>query len=360
MAESTIINIYDSNGTLVKAITKVLSATLRDALDGECTFDFSILTETSGNIEIGNTVSLSLSTGMPIYIFNIVRISKSFSNNLKICSVTCEHKSYELNDEKYNLTSFDFIGDPLVGLQQLLEGTNLSAGTLDFTGSVALKINKKCSRRAALMQYVAILGGEIEYEGNAINIRSHRGSVKYLDVMGGKAISDVSITYDLRADTATYNLKLYKKLDFSTGDNVHIVFIPFGLDVRTRIIAMSYNPFNRREITIEVGAYLPSVSDQLYSIENNLNDMADRMESLEQITAKYTAEFGDIIGSGSLYFRIAYLDKPIYFIFPYGGSAFMEFIMSDGKYVGAEITASSSSVITSLLFYCTLPDTETI
>lgn len=357
MAESTAINIYDSAGNLLETITKVLSATLRDALDGECTFDFSVLAEMSWKIEIGNSVSLS--AGTHEYAFNIVRVAKSFSSNLKICSVTCEHKSYELNDEKYNLTSFDFTGEPLTGLQQLLEGTNLSAGTLDFTGSIALKINKKCSRRAALMQYVAVLGGEIEYNENTINIRSHRGSGEYLEVMGGKAVSDVSVTYDLRSDTATYNLKLYKKLDFGTGDNVHIVFIPFGLDVRTRIIAMSYNPFNRREITIEVGRYLPSVSDQLYSIENNLNDMSNRMESLEQMTAKYTAEFGDITGSGSLYFRIAYLDKPTYFLFSDGGSAFMEFIMSDGKYVGAEVTASNSSVVTSLLFYCTLPDTDT-
>ena len=83
------------------------------------------------------------------------------------------------------------------------------------------------------------------------------------------------------------------------------------------------------------------------------------MESLEQMTAKYTAEFGDITGSGSLYFRIAYLDKPTYFLSFDGGSAFLEFIMSDGKYVGAEVTASNSSVVTSLLFYCTLPDTDT-
>jgi len=357
MADSTTINVYDTEGNLHAAITKVVSATLRDALDGECTFDFAVLAEMAKEIAVGDSVSLSV--GGREYAFNIVRIAKSLSGGLRICSVTCEHKSYKLNDEQYNLTSFDFTGEPLAGLQQLLEGTNLTAGALDFTGSIALKINQKCSRRAALMQYVAVLGGEIEYNGNAINIRSHRGSDEYLEVMGGKAVSDVSVTYDLRSDTATYGLKLYKKLDFGTGDNVHIVFSPFSLDVRTRIIAMLYNPFNRREITIEVGTYLPSVSDQLYRIENNLNTMSNRVDSLEQMTAKYTAEFGGITGSGTLYFRSPYLDKPTYFLHFDGGTASMEFLMSDGKYVGAEVMASTTTVVTSLVFYCTLPEAET-
>ena len=55
-----------------------------------------------------------------------------------------------------------------------------------------------------------------------------------------------------------------KSRHFAVGDNVHIVFSPFYLDVRTRIISMSMNPFNRSEISIEVGDYVPSISDNLY------------------------------------------------------------------------------------------------
>ena len=353
----TIIHVFSSEGIHVSTIKKVLSATLRDALDGECTLDFVILSEMATEIKTRDTVTLSI--GNREYMFNIVRISKTLSNGLRLCSVTCEHKSYELNEEQYNLTSFEFMGDPLEGLQQIVEGTNLIAGFVDFSGSISFKINQKCSRRAALMQYVALLGGEIEYNGNAINIRSHRGSNEFLEVMNDKAISDMSVTYDSRANTSTYGLKLYKKLNFSTGDNVHIVFYPFGLDVRTRIIAMSYNPFNRSEINIEVGTYLPSVSDQFYRIENNLNNVSNRVESLEQMTAKYTAEFGDITGSGTLYFRTAYQDKPTYFMRSEGGTASMQFLMSDEKYVGATIIANNQTVVTSIVFYCTLPETET-
>lgn len=349
---NTTIRLFNAEGIHVETITKVLSATLRDALDGECTFEFVILTEMAVGIKTNDIVILNI--GGIEYVFNVVRISKTLSNGLRLCSISCEHKSYELNEEAYNLEFFDFIGDPAEGLSLILEGTNLIAGSVEFSGSIALKINQKCSRRAALMQYIALLGGEIEYSGNAINIRTHRGSREFLEAMNGKAVSDMSVTFDSRADTSTYGLTLYKKLDFKTGDNVHIVFLPFGLDVMTRIIAMSYNPFNRREIQIDVGKYLPSVTDQFYRIENSMNDIGNRVESLEKITAKYTAEFGDIVGSGTFYFRTTYEDKPTSFIFPSVGESTMEFLMSGDKYVGATITASDPIAITSVVFYCTL------
>ena len=61
----------------------------------------------------------------------------------------------------------------------------------------------------------------------------------------------------------------------SVGDNVQIVFHPFDLNVNTRIIAMSFNPFNRCEISIEVGDYRPSISDSLYQIEKAANQIRD-------------------------------------------------------------------------------------
>ena len=68
-------------------------------------------------------------------------------------------------------------------------------------------------------------------------------------------------------------LTLYKNINFSVGDNVQIVFHPFNLNVNTRIIAMSFNSYNRREISIEVGDYRPSISDNLYQIEQKTNEI---------------------------------------------------------------------------------------
>ena len=91
--------------------------------------------------------------------------------------------------------------------------------------------------------------------------------------MDGKNVSDLTMETDSRSGTTNYGLTLYKNMNFSVGDNVQIVFHPFNLNVNTRIIAMSFNPYNRREISIEVGDYRPSISDNLYQMEQKTNEI---------------------------------------------------------------------------------------
>ena len=141
------------------------------------------------------------------------------------------------------LNEFDFEGAPSECLISLLQGTSLTAGICDPTVPIKLKINRECTRRAALMQLIALCGGEIEYNGAEINIRSHRGSQDYIGIMDGRNVLDLTMENDSRSGTTNYGLTLYKNINFSVGDNVQIVFHPFNLNVNTRIIAMSFNPY---------------------------------------------------------------------------------------------------------------------
>ena len=278
----TKICIYNED-SLVCEFTKVISARLTDSLSGECTFEFTVTSIMAAEIRSEHEIRL---IGDSIdYRFNIARIEKSISSGIAVCTVTCEHKSYELNNEEYEITEFEFSGSAYDGLVLLLEGTSLTAGVCDVTIPVEMKINQKCTRRAALMQLIALCIGEIEYDADKINICSHRGSNDIREVMGGKSVSDLTMSADLRAATQTYGLTLYKKLDFGVGDNIRIVFHPFNLDVETRIISAEYNPFNKREISIEVGNYYPSISDSLYKIEQAANDIDNKIDNLEDSTA---------------------------------------------------------------------------
>lgn len=295
----TKICIYDGEN-LVCEYSKVISSRLTDSLSGECTFEFTITSMMSVKIQAEHEVRL-LGDNLD-YRFNIARIEKSISDGITICTVTCEHKSYELNNEEYNITEFEFNGDAYDGLVKLLEGTSLKPGMCDVTIPVELKINQKCTRRAALMQLIALCVGEIEYDADRINIVSHRGSNDVREVMGGKSVSDLTMSADLRAATKTYGLTLYKKLDFGVGDNIRIVFHPFNLDVETRIISAEYNPFNKREISIEVGSYYPSIADNLYKIEQAANDIDNKIENLEDSTAmmKVATNTSDVSINGNL------------------------------------------------------------
>ncbi len=261
------------NGNIRGLFTRVISASLTDSLNGECTFQFTVISSAAAEIFTGLEVELKSDTLN--YLFNVVKVSKSLSGGIAVCTVECEHKSYELNNDEYKLKKMDFEGSPSDCLSLLLTETALTAGICDPTIPITLKINRECTRRAALMQLIALCGGEIEYNGNEINIRSHRGSQEYIGIMDGRNVSDLTMETDSRSGTTSYGLTLYKNVNFSVGDNVQIVFSPFDLNVNTRIISMSFNPFNRCDISIEVGDYIPSISDSLYQMEQAANKIRD-------------------------------------------------------------------------------------
>ena len=297
--------IVTENGNVRGVFTRVISASLTDSLNGECTFQFSVISSMASEIFTGLEVQLKSDTLN--YLFNVVKVSKSLSGGIAICTVECEHKSYELNNDEYKLTEFDFGGAPGECLISLLQGTSLTAGICDPTVPIKLKINRECTRRAALMQLIALCGGEIEYNGNEINIRSHRGLQDYIGIMDGRNVSDLTMETDNRSGTTNYGLTLYKNVNFSVGDNVQIVFHPFNLNVNTRIIAMSFNPYNRREISIEVGDYRPSISDNLYQMEQKTNEIRkDVGESTAELKTATNSTDISVTEKSQRLFRITY------------------------------------------------------
>ena len=260
---------------MIQSIKKVISSNLRETLEGEFTLSFTVMAKSALALKTKQIAKLDNQ------YFELVQISKSIQGSLPVCSVLCEHVSYLLNHEMYQISSFDFTGDPSAGLSQLLAGTPFSAGIVDFTESVTMKINQKVSRRAALMQFIAILGGEIQYDGYSINIRSHRGSNDYIPVMGSKNVTNVAVSHDSRENASSYDISFFKLMDLAVGDNVHIIFNPLGINVKTRIISLEYNPFYRFNIRVEVGRYRPSISDTFYRIENSISNVGSSVDDLQ-------------------------------------------------------------------------------
>jgi hypothetical protein len=269
-----LIEIY-AGATMIQSVKKVISSNIRETLEGEFTLSFTVMAKSALALKTKQIAKLDNQ------YFELVQISKSIQGSLPVCSVLCEHVSYLLNHEMYQISSFDFTGDPSAGLSQLLAGTPFSAGIVDFTESVTMKINQKVSRRAALMQFIAILGGEIQYDGYSINIRSHRGSNDYIPVMGSKNVTNVAVSHDSRENASSYDISFFKLMDLAVGDNVHIIFNPLGINVKTRIISLEYNPFYRFNIRVEVGRYRPSISDTFYRIENSISNVGSSVDDLQ-------------------------------------------------------------------------------
>lgn len=250
----------------------------RDTLEGELTLSFSILARDAIPIQVGHIAEYEGD------YFNIVRVAKSISNGIMTAAITTEHISYVLNDERYELEGFTFSGTPSAGLALLLSGTQFSPGTVDFTDPVEMAISTKVTRRKALMQFIAILGGEIEYDGTTISIRAHRGSTTRRNLMDSKNIRDVSATYDSRAMIASFELSFYRTADFSVGDEVAVVFRPLALDSEARIVSMEYSPFYRHDVRVEVGDYVPEIDHSIAGtseeVDNRLTDLETEMDGL--------------------------------------------------------------------------------
>lgn len=277
------IEIYNSAGVLQCSFPSVLSASLCDKLSGERTLSFSVLASRSQPLSVGMTAKLD---GQ---FYNIVRVSKRITGGLPVAAVQCEHITYALNDEKYNLETFVFSGTPTAGMTRLLSGTPFSVGVIEATGRVECNVGGQgsLSRRNVLMRFIGTCGCEVEYDGYKINLRKHRGSTDRKSLMDGENVTDLAVTMDSREDTQSYTLSLFKMADLQAGDEVNITYTPMGVNVDTRIVGIEYNPFCRYTARVEVGTYVPGILDNLQSA----SEKADAALKTAQDTAESLSEY---------------------------------------------------------------------
>lgn len=271
------LEIYDGS-TFLYALPRVMNASLTDKLSGERILSFSTLISRSQGMRPGLVAKLD---GQ---YYSVVRVSRKIVDGFPITMADCEHISYLLNDEAYNLVTFVFEGSPLEGLQRLLGDTPFSIGVCEAAETVEVAFTEgTLNRRNALMRFIDACGCEVEYDGYAINLRKHRGSTARKVLMDGENVTDLSVTLDSREDTAAYEISLFKMADLQAGDEVNITFTPMGINVNTRIVSITYNPFYRYSVRVEVGDYVPnllaSTSTQLDRIRQEFRAADGRMES---------------------------------------------------------------------------------
>ena len=350
---SPLLSIYEkavdgSSGNLKKSYRGVNSCSITQKLDGECTINFKLLTR-----QADNYISISDRVEVEGLVFYITEVKKNISSGSCYSEYTGEHISYILNDDDYKVYAFDEQGTPEEILTSLLSGTPFTIGTIDFTEKVTLRVNKEATRRACVKQLIALVGGEIEYYGYTIGIRKHKGSQTPLDIMNSSLVQDISYSYNVSSETTSYTLSLYQKSGLNLGDELYLKFAQLGIDAYSRIVGWDYNPFNYKEVSITVSQYLPDLNDSLYQISSEIQDVT-------QSSAKYTIEFGEVIGNGTFYFTRGYQDRPYFQIQTDDGSTpSVALNRKDGSafraYVGATIKGVLSSTVSVVAFYCTIP-----
>jgi len=271
------------NDGVSRPVDALITSRIRDSLDSEFTLSFT-LTEIDTPYIHDNTL-----VQYGEQYFNVISYQKDREGQSPTCAVECEHVSYSLNDDEYKLEKFVYSGSTAGALAAVLAGTPLTAGTVEPTGTVNISLTGG-TRKAILISVAAIIGGEIEYSGYTVNLRRHRGSAEYIELLGTDNVTDVSYSRNVLNGTTTYNIQLGRKTILSCGDNVHIKFTPLEIDVQTRITAIEYNPYNTHEVEIEVGDYIPDILDNLQKTqtkaETALKTATDTANSLSGYAKK--------------------------------------------------------------------------
>ena len=291
------IEIYATVGGVRQcAFPRVLSADVCDKLSGERTLSFSVLASRSQPLAVGMGAKLD---GQ---YYSIVRVSKRITGGFPVTTAHCEHITYTLNDEKYNLATFVFEGTPAAGMAQLLSGTPFSVGVNEATGRVecAFTDQSPLSRRCALMRFIDACGCEIEYDGYKINLRRHRGSVNRKHLMDGENVTDLAVTEDSRENTQSYEISLFKMADLQAGDEVNITYTPMGVHVEKRIVGIEYDPFYRYTVRIEVGDYIPGILDTLQGAKNKADNALKTARDTKDALSDY-AKKSDVSASVDTY-----------------------------------------------------------
>ena len=205
------IELYEG-GKIVSTLNSVISASFSEKLSGEVSLSVTTLSSRTEQMKNGQFLKLE---GQ---YYNIVRIARSLSGGMPVTTASCEHVSYILNDEKYNLVTFVFEGSPKDGMEMLLKDTPFSLGINEATVNVAVAFTEgTLNRRNAIMRFIDACGCEIEYDGFNINLRKHRGSVEPKVLMDGKNVTDLSVTIDARENTSSYEISFFKMADLQVG-----------------------------------------------------------------------------------------------------------------------------------------------
>ncbi len=353
ISEKPVLNFYKKNqdnttGDFIKSYRGVNGCTITQKLDGVCEIDIKLLTRM-----LENYVGAKDIVEVEGLVFYITEIKKNISSGVCYTELSGEHISYILNNDEYLTTAFEMTGTPKQILDALLMDTPLASGVVEPTQQVTLLVNREATRRALVMQLLALVDGEIEYSGYTIGIRNHVGSSEEIDVMRRANVTDISYSYNSTEQRYSFSLELYQKGALKLGDELRIKFAPFGIDIHRRLVGMEWNPFNYKEVNITVGAYMPTVSDSLYQLVTEVQDITVK-------SSKYTMEFGEIIGNGSFFFTRSYSDRPYFQVQTDDGTTPVVTLTRRGSsdfnpYIGASISGVNSTTVTLVVFYLTVP-----
>ncbi len=265
------IKICNTNLDRLGVIKNVISSNRLEEINGENTLDFTAVLDSKLNNLIDENSVFELDNDY----FDTAFLKKiANEDNIYTIEVEAEHVSYRLNNPDYNVDYFTETGTPTYILGKILEGTDFTVGTVEFTTEVTYSAQEAKSRRQLLMDFVAYLGGELQTNKFVISIVRHLGSTSPKLVIKDKNVKVVSKTVNKRVldrsgnPTVSYRCTpIYLPGDaYSLGDDIVLRQKDLAINEELRVTSISRDVYDIKNVTFQFANYTNGLEDSLYRI----------------------------------------------------------------------------------------------
>ena len=275
------INIYSPAGVLICSVDKVISSSFSERLDGERIFEFTANQKMLAGVDVDSKIEFA---GQ---YYNVTRILRSMSDGACLVTVTAEQETMSFADDE--LTNWQASGTPTQVLSNLLVGTGVSVGVVEYSGQILSRAHSSITRRAAIIEIANITGLELEYSGHTLSLL-RRGRRDAAPLRNYCRVIDIAQTIDMRSGSEAYEVEVDSAKNLSLGDMVTVDYTPLGVSKSKRIVGISYDPFNCDSVSLEIGDYVPNVSEDY---ANDKVTARDEAESLAETLARFELNMGE-------------------------------------------------------------------
>lgn len=266
------IYVVDSSYNRIAILKDIISCERYEELNGANLISFTLLYTTKTKTYLSEDALFEYDGNY----FETVSINTTQrEDGLITVGIEAEHITYRLNDMTYDLDYFAEIGTPTEILTALLDGTDFTAGTIEFTEETGFSILEKSSRRMILFQFAEALGAELAFNETSIDLLTHRGSTDLKLFTWGKNIKILSQKISKKEfDESGNPLITYEctplitpGLDINIGDDIKVVQSEMNFDFTLRVMKYSYNPYDKMQSEFELANMTTTLSDQFYRFE---------------------------------------------------------------------------------------------
>jgi hypothetical protein len=268
------IKILNSSFERQAVLKNIINPNRFEEINGENALTFSAILDEKTSTHINENAVVELNNDY----FDIAYFKKNQNEGgILTIDVETEHISYRLNDPEYDMEYFASTGSPATVLSAIISGTGFTVGTIEFAENATYSIQEKKSRRMMLMEFAALVGGEVSFDKFEISILEHRGSTEPKMLAKGKNIKIVSKIFNKRERNAEGNLLIsytcspimLPDIPLSLGDEVLLIQKDLGIKEQLRIVRIGYNPYNPIDADIELANFVSGLEDDIYRIKTS-------------------------------------------------------------------------------------------